>query len=66
MISPELVRRICWQPPEDSDVARALLAMGARNWQSELAAPILQAALLEKEPLELPEVEEATSEQRSE
>lgn len=66
MISPELVRRICWQPPEDNDVAKALLAMGARNWQSELAAPILQAALLEKEALELPEVEEATSEQRSE
>ncbi len=66
MISPELVRRICWQPPADNDVAQALLAMGARNWQTELAAPILQAALLEKEALELPEVEEVTSEQRSE
>lgn len=66
MISPELVRRICWQPPLDTGVAAALIAMGARNWQSEIAAPILEAALLEKEALEIAEVEEVTSEQRSE
>ena len=54
MISPELVRRICWQPPELS-VQEALLAMGARRWQAEIAAPILEQALTEREPLELPE-----------
>jgi len=54
MISPELVRRICWQPPHDS-VHDALLAMGARRWQAEIAAPILELALTEREPLELPE-----------
>jgi ribonuclease D len=54
MISPELVRRICWQPPHDS-VHDALLAMGARRWQAEIAAPILEQALTEREPLELPE-----------
>ena len=54
MISPELVRRICWQPPELS-VQEALLAMGARRWQAEIAAPILEQALTEREPLEVPE-----------
>ena len=63
LISPELVRRICWQPPETT-VAEALVAMGARRWQSEIAAPILEAALLEKEPLEIEETSdlEATDE----
>ena len=56
LISPELVRRICWSPPETS-VHEALLALGARRWQAEIVAPILTAALLEKEPLELTEVE---------
>ena len=58
LISPELVRRICWQPSESS-VAETLIAMGARRWQSEIAAPILEAALLEKEPLEVEEVAES-------
>jgi ribonuclease D len=58
LISPELVRRICWQPPETT-VAEALVAMGARRWQSEIAAPILEAALLEKEPLEIEEVSDS-------
>jgi ribonuclease D len=52
LISPELVRRICWSPPETS-VHDALLALGARRWQAEIVAPILTSALLEKEPLEL-------------
>jgi len=46
------VRRICWQPPE-SPVEATLIAMGARRWQAQIAAPILQAALLEKAPLEV-------------
>lgn len=52
LISPELVRRICWQPPVVA-VEEALTAMGARRWQAQIAAPILQAALLETEPLEI-------------
>ena len=54
LISPELVRRICWAPPTNT-VLEALTAMGARHWQAEIAAPILEAALLEREPLALPE-----------
>jgi ribonuclease D len=37
----------------------SLLAMGARIWQSEIAAPILEKALLETIPLEIPAVNEA-------
>ena len=58
MISPELVRRICWEPPSGS-VSDALIAMGARLWQAEIASPILEKALTEREPLELPEPPEA-------
>ena len=54
MISPELVRRICWQPPEIS-VQEALISLGARRWQAEIAAPILEQALTEREPLEVAE-----------
>ena len=60
LVSPELVRRICWSPPEGS-VSDALLSLGARRWQVAIAAPILEAALLEVEPLEVPESEEAAT-----
>lgn len=56
MISPELVKRICWQPPT-STVSQALIAMGARAWQAEIASAILEKALTEREPLEVPEPE---------
>ena len=68
LISPELVRRICWSPPESSVLA-ALAALGARRWQAEIAAPILEAALLESEALEIVEPEgesEPTSESAQE
>ncbi len=60
LISPELVRRICWSPQEGS-VSDALLALGARRWQVAIAAPNLEAAILEVEPLEIPEPEEPAS-----
>jgi ribonuclease D len=50
MITPEYVRRICWNMPK-SGVAQALATLGARSWQIEIAAPILELALLEREPL---------------
>ena len=50
LISPEAVRRICWNQPT-GNVSGALLALGVRPWQIEIAAPILEAALLETEPL---------------
>ncbi len=58
LITPEHVRRLCWSPPPGStaelalaDVAAALTALGTRQWQIDLVAPALAAALLEKEPV---------------
>ncbi|MBC7464144.1 MAG: ribonuclease D [Actinobacteria bacterium] len=58
LISPEIVRRLCWNPPTGStevlqvnEVARALTELGARPWQVLAVAPILATALLEKEPV---------------
>ena len=59
LISPELVRRICWQPPTHG-VNTALTALGARSWQVEIAAPILEEALTHTEPLEIPDAEESS------
>ena len=50
MITPEYVRRVCWMSSKGS-VAQVLATLGARAWQIEIAAPILEAALLETEPL---------------
>jgi ribonuclease D len=60
MITPEYIRRICWNSPK-GEVATALAALGARNWQIEIAAPILEAALLEKVAL-VTEAEESDTE----
>ena len=58
LMTPEHVRRICWNPPagateslSTSAVAEALAKLGARQWQIDLVAPVLAAALLEKEPI---------------
>ena len=56
LITPEYVRRICWNAPK-SGVVPALEALGARHWQIEIVAPILETALLETEPLEIAEPE---------
>jgi ribonuclease D len=48
LLLPDLVRRTCWQPPEDltpAGVERALLDGGARRWQVDLTADALAAAL---------------------
>ena len=64
LITPEHVRRVCWKPPigatstlSVSEVEKALAELGARQWQIDLVAPALAAALLEREPLPV-EVEE--------
>jgi ribonuclease D len=58
LMTPEHVRRICWKPPigatttlSESEVEQALAELGARQWQIDLVAPALAAALLEREPL---------------
>lgn len=48
LLLPELVRRLCWEPPDDrtpNGLRRALHAGGARPWQIELTADLLSTAL---------------------
>lgn len=51
LVTPELIRRLCWdwETPAGDDIAAVIdeiLAAGqARNWQRELAVPVLAAAL---------------------
>ncbi|WP_458246162.1 HRDC domain-containing protein [Streptomyces sp. MAI_2237] len=48
LISPDTVRRVCWEPPRVADaesVGAALAGHGARAWQVEQVTPVLVAAL---------------------
>ncbi|MFI9742715.1 ribonuclease D [Streptomyces sp. NPDC052494] len=48
LITPDTVRRVCWEPPTPADaagVAAALTGHGARRWQVELVTPLLVEAL---------------------
>jgi ribonuclease D len=48
LLSPDLVRRLMWTPPEPRDagtVAETLRAAGAREWQVELTCDLLTDAL---------------------
>ncbi len=48
LLQPDLVRRLCWQPPDGASpaaVTEALTAGGARRWQCELTADPLSKAL---------------------
>lgn len=44
LLQPELLRRVCWSPPEEN-LADALRAGGAREWQIELVAERLASIL---------------------
>lgn len=45
LLQPDLLRRLCWSPPEDGDVAGFLRKGGARDWQIHLLTPALDQAL---------------------
>jgi ribonuclease D len=53
VITPDTVRRICWEPPVTADaesISEALAGYGARPWQIGLVAPVLVGALAVKNP----------------
>lgn len=54
LVSPDLVRRLCWDWAATDEPARAveefLRAGGARRWQRELVVPVLAAALTAPAP----------------
>ncbi|MEU1166518.1 ribonuclease D [Streptomyces sp. NPDC005921] len=48
LITPDTVRRLCWEPPKTVDaesVGAALVGYGARPWQVEQVTPVLVTAL---------------------
>ncbi|MCX6464423.1 MAG: ribonuclease D [Pseudonocardiales bacterium] len=45
LLQPDLLRRLCWSPPVDGDVAAFLRARGAREWQIALLGPALEQAI---------------------
>ncbi|MGW0863404.1 ribonuclease D [Streptomyces sp. NPDC002611] len=52
LITPDTVRRVCWEPPvvvDAESVSAALEGYGARAWQVELVTPVLVEALSVKE-----------------
>ncbi|MGW6904449.1 HRDC domain-containing protein [Streptomyces sp. NPDC054940] len=53
LITPDTVRRVCWEPPKVVDagsVGEALAGYGARAWQVEQVTPVLVAALSAEAP----------------
>ncbi|MGW7356906.1 HRDC domain-containing protein [Streptomyces sp. NPDC054802] len=53
LITPDTVRRVCWEPPSEATVAAvsdALTELAARPWQVELVAPVLAQALTAEAP----------------
>ncbi|MFF4757876.1 ribonuclease D [Streptomyces sp. NPDC001292] len=49
LVSPDIVRRLCWEPPKGADaesVGAALAGYGARPWQVEQVTPVLVKALV--------------------
>ncbi|WP_112467213.1 ribonuclease D [Streptomyces triticisoli] len=48
LVSPDAVRRLCWEPPRSADVESVgvtLAGYGARPWQVEQVSPVLAKAL---------------------
>jgi ribonuclease D len=60
LLTPETLRQICWKLPEPEQVEDSLRAMGAREWQIEVATPILIDALAQSEAREIPEALESS------
>jgi len=54
LLTPDYLRRVLWRPPTPADgetlldaVGRALLALGARQWQVDVTAPIIATAVVD-------------------
>ena len=60
LISPDVIRKLVWKL--SSDVSRDAIELGARPWQVAEIADLVSAAMLEREPLAIPEAPEAAAE----
>ena len=60
LIAPDVIRKLVWKL--STDVVKDALDLGARPWQVAEIADLVTAALLEREPLALPEPPEPVAE----
>jgi ribonuclease D len=60
LIAPDVIRKLVWKL--STDVEKDALDLGARPWQVAEVAEIVTAALLEREPLAVPEPAEPSTE----
>jgi ribonuclease D len=54
LLTPDYLRRVAWRPPaeiSEASVAGELRALGAREWQVGLVAPLITEAFLNPQPL---------------
>ena len=50
ILTPDLLRRYLWDGPAEAstaEVSAALVELGARSWQTALAAPLIARAIAE-------------------
>jgi ribonuclease D len=71
LLSPEIVRRFCWQDPPVGgfalgEVMEFLAGRGARRWQIDLSAPLLHAIQGEVEPFSAENPDEGDSDRELE
>ena len=62
LLTPDYLRRVSWRPPLESTeegIAEELANLGARQWQIELAAPLIAAAFQHPQPLPAKEAKAA-------
>lgn len=63
LLTPELLRRVAWAPPEPADgrdIAAALTAFGARAWQIDATAQLIADAFVEANQTPQPPPESAS------
>lgn len=64
LLTPDYLRRVAWRPPSDiteETVAAELTALGARQWQIGLVAPLITGAFLNPHPLPAKETKATTA-----
>ncbi|GAB3560013.1 ribonuclease D [Arthrobacter alkaliphilus] len=64
LLTPDYMRRVLWRPPSDitvESISEELRALGAREWQIAITAPILTEASLNPQPLPPKEPKEPRS-----
>ncbi len=60
LIAPDVIRKLVWKL--STDVEKDAIDLGARPWQVAEIAELVTAALLEREPLAIPETSEPATE----